>query len=78
MQRWRRKGRAGAGARGAGKAGARRGELELFRGLNLAVSAGEMVADCRGEAAAGKSSLLHLLAALDRPTAGEIGMGRIG
>src|ERR1700728_258442 len=48
-----------------------RGQLELFRGLNLEVHAGEMVAIV-GESGAGKSSLLHLLAALDRPTAGEV------
>jgi lipoprotein-releasing system ATP-binding protein len=51
-----------------------RGQLELFRGLNLDVHAGEMVAIV-GESGAGKSSLLHLLAALDRPTAGEVWCG---
>jgi lipoprotein-releasing system ATP-binding protein len=48
--------------------------LELFRGLDLAVHAGEMVAIV-GESGAGKSSLLHLLAALDKPTAGEVWVG---
>lgn len=47
------------------------GDLELFRGLDLEVRVGEMVAVV-GESGAGKSSLLHLLAALDRPTAGEV------
>lgn len=51
-----------------------RGELELFRGLDLTVYAGEMVAIV-GESGAGKSSLLHLLAALDTPTAGEVWCG---
>jgi lipoprotein-releasing system ATP-binding protein len=51
-----------------------RGELELFRGLNLEVHAAEMVAIV-GESGAGKSSLLHLLAALDTPTAGEVWCG---
>ncbi len=51
-----------------------RGELELFRGLDLEVRAGEMVAVV-GESGAGKSSLLHLLAALDRPTSGEVWCG---
>lgn len=46
-------------------------DLELFRGLDLEVRVGEMVAVV-GESGAGKSSLLHLLAALDRPTAGEV------
>jgi lipoprotein-releasing system ATP-binding protein len=55
-----------------GKAG--RGELELFRGLDLKVHAGEMIAIV-GESGAGKSSLLHLLAALDTPTAGEVWCG---
>jgi lipoprotein-releasing system ATP-binding protein len=54
--------------RGAGRA------LELFRGLDLKVHAGEMVAIV-GESGAGKSSLLHLLAALDTPTAGEVWCG---
>jgi lipoprotein-releasing system ATP-binding protein len=45
--------------------------LNLFRDLTLEVAAGEMVAIV-GESGAGKSSLLHLLAALDRPTAGEV------
>ena len=47
---------------------------ELFRGLDLVVRAGEMVSIV-GESGAGKSSLLHLLAALDRPTAGEVWFG---
>jgi len=45
--------------------------VELFRNLALEVFPGEMVAIV-GESGVGKSSLLHLLAALDRPTAGEI------
>jgi lipoprotein-releasing system ATP-binding protein len=51
-----------------------RGELELFRGLNLMVRQGEMVAIV-GESGSGKSSLLHLLAALDTPTVGEVWCG---
>ena len=51
-----------------------RGTLELFRSLDLEVYAGEMVAIV-GESGVGKSSLLHLLAALDRPTSGEVWCG---
>ncbi len=49
-------------------------ELELFSGLSFTVAAGEMVAIV-GQSGVGKSSLLHLLAALDRPTAGEAWVG---
>jgi lipoprotein-releasing system ATP-binding protein len=51
-----------------------RGTLELFRSLDLDVHASEMVAIV-GESGVGKSSLLHLLAALDRPTSGEVWCG---
>jgi lipoprotein-releasing system ATP-binding protein len=54
--------------------GAGRGGVVLFRGLEFAVGAGEMVAIV-GESGSGKSSLLHLLAALDRPTEGEVFVG---
>jgi lipoprotein-releasing system ATP-binding protein len=46
----------------------------LFRGLSFTVAQGEMVAIV-GQSGVGKSSLLHLLAALDRPTAGEVWVG---
>ena len=45
-----------------------RGELNLFRGLNLQVETGEMVAIV-GQSGAGKSTLLHILGALDAPSA---------
>ncbi len=57
----------------AGK-GLGHGELELFAGLTFTVAAGEMVAIV-GQSGAGKSSLLHLLAALDKPSAGEVWVG---
>jgi lipoprotein-releasing system ATP-binding protein len=49
-------------------------EVVLFRNLDFSIAAGEMVAIV-GESGTGKSSLLHLLAALDRPTAGEVWLG---
>ena len=64
---------AGAARADGGDDGSR-GEVVLFRGLDFSVAAGEMVAIV-GESGTGKSSLLHLLAALDRPTAGEVWVG---
>ncbi len=47
------------------------GALEVLSGLDLDVRAGEMVAVV-GESGTGKSTLLHLLGALDRPTEGTV------
>ncbi len=49
-------------------------ELVLFRNLDFSIASGEMVAIV-GESGTGKSSLLHLLAALDRPTSGSVWLG---
>lgn len=59
-------------ARGVGKRyDTAAGGLDVLRGLDLDVAAGEMVAVV-GESGTGKSTLLHLLGALDRPTSGAI------
>src|SRR5579864_4423290 len=49
-------------------------DLVVFSGLNLDVERGEMLA-LVGESGAGKSSLLHLLGCLDRPSSGTIYYG---
>ncbi len=45
--------------------------VRVLRGVTLEVAAGEMVAVV-GASGVGKSTLLHLLGALDRPTAGRV------
>ncbi|MBN2310830.1 MAG: ABC transporter ATP-binding protein [Candidatus Hydrogenedentes bacterium] len=46
-------------------------ELRILRGIDLVVEAGESVA-ITGPSGVGKSTLLHLIGTLDRPTQGEI------
>ena len=47
------------------------GRLDIFKGLDLKVYAGEIVA-LVGQSGAGKSSLLHIAGLLEAPTAGEV------
>jgi len=48
--------------------------VEAVRGINLAVEPGEFVAIV-GPSGSGKSSLLHLLGAMDHPTRGDVFFG---
>ena len=48
-----------------------RGSLTLFHSLNLTIRPGELVAIV-GQSGTGKSTLLHILGALDEPTAGTV------
>jgi len=50
------------------------GELVVFEGLNLEIEQGERIA-LIGESGTGKSTLLYLLGALDRPTNGFVFFG---
>ncbi len=50
--------------------------VEALRGIDLTLRRGEFVA-VMGPSGSGKSSLLHLLAGLDRPTAGSIRIGGV-
>src|SRR4030066_639751 len=47
------------------------GELQVLKGINLSIKEGEMVGVV-GASGVGKSTLLHILGALDRPTSGTV------
>jgi lipoprotein-releasing system ATP-binding protein len=47
------------------------GELQVLRGIDLRIAPGEMVAIV-GASGVGKSTLLHILGTLDRPTSGLV------
>ena len=48
-----------------------KGQLDVFKALNLAVYPGEIVA-LVGQSGSGKSSLLHIAGLLEAPTSGEV------
>ncbi len=47
------------------------GELHVLKGISVGIKAGEMVGII-GASGAGKSTFLHILGALDRPTSGHV------
>jgi lipoprotein-releasing system ATP-binding protein len=47
------------------------GELHILNGIDLSIGAGEFVS-VMGASGVGKSTLLHILGTLDRPTSGDI------
>ena len=47
------------------------GELQVLKGIDLSINEGEMVSIV-GASGVGKSTFLHILGALDRPTSGKV------